>query len=174
MLGAAILLAMAAPADGLPPHAGTPVASFCHMGECHWFAELGRQTLRETRRERLIRIELIGGNSVSAPGEDYEASWGPEANVTWDREPHSEWVFCSRRLPAVIGEGEGGRYIADILNFREPVPRHLEPTQRLYVHVCHGPQGEDFADFAAHFRYRVPPLTELDLGSPAEIFDHLH
>jgi len=173
MLGAAFLLALAAPSDGLPPHAGTPTTAFCHMGECRWFAEIGRQTLRETRAGRLIRIDLVDGTSVSAPGEEYEASWGPDASVVWDRQPHAEWVFCSRRLPAAIGEDENGRFYAEIFNFREVVPRNLEPSRRLYVYACHGPAADEIEDFAAHFRYRVPPVTELELARPEDIFDHL-
>jgi hypothetical protein len=46
------------------------------MGECSWFAELGRATVREEKGGRLLRLALLGGTSVSDEGEEYEDPGG--------------------------------------------------------------------------------------------------
>lgn len=166
------LAAAAAPRDGLPAGAREPMTDRCHMGECGWFAEIGRDTVRETEAGRLIRMRLYGGRSAVDEGEDYEASWGPDARVEWNAEPHQVWIFCSTRLPAVMVRTGAGLQ-ADVLNFVDGTPPVLESARRLYVYACHGREGDEIENFAAHFGYRAPPVEELALARPEDIFDRL-
>ena len=176
MLGTVLILALAAiaaPRDGLPAGALEPMTDRCHMGECGWFAELDRETVRETEAGRLIRMRLYGGRSAVDQGEDYEESWGPNAGVEWNAQPHEAWIFCSTRLPAVMIGTEAGLQ-ADVLNFIDGTPPVLESARRLYVYSCHGPRSDDFEDFNARFGYREPPpIEELELARPEDIFDRL-
>ena len=175
MLVPALILALAAaasPRDGLPPGVQEPMTDRCHMGECGWFAEQSRETLRETAAGRLIRMRLYGGRSSVAQGEDYAESWGPNARVEWDRDPHEVWIFCSTRLPAVMIRIESGVQ-ADVLNFVDGTPPVQESARRVYVYACHGREGDEIANFAERFGYQVPPVEELDLARPEDIFDRL-
>jgi hypothetical protein len=160
-----IALAAAAPRDGLPPGAGEPVAGRCHMGECEWFAELERETVREAGAGRLIRVRLAAGRSSVNDGEEYSRSWGPDARVVWEAEPYDNWLFCSERLPAVIGRGRDG-YVGDLLDLAGATPAPLQTARRLYAHVCEG--SEDIADPG---RYATPRSAGVELDRPEDIFD---
>lgn len=168
MLAAALLIALAAPSDGLPPAARDPFASLCHMGECVWFAELSRETMRETIDGRLLRLELLGGESAAAPGEEYDRAWGPEARVAWSEERFTVWLFCSPRLPAAIWPGPDGAATAELLNFPGASPANQASSRSLYAHVCHGGEFD-----AERLGYRVPPAGEIDIADPRDIFDRL-
>jgi hypothetical protein len=172
LAAAALLLAMMAPRDGLPPGAGVPKTGRCHMGECSWFAELNRETVREAAGGRLLRLSLIGGSSSSGEGEDYEASYGPQATVDWDRAAHDVWVFCSPRLPTVMTRSQGGRIQATVLNFVDWSPPVHESDRNVYVHACHGEAGEGFAE---RHGYRAPAEgeEEFELSRPEEIFERV-
>lgn len=164
-----IALAAAAPRDGLPPGAGEPRTGRCHMGECSWFSELRRETVRETGDGRLLRLELVGGISASGEGEDYAESWGPNARVEWDDEPHEVWIFCAPRLPTVMIRTDDGIQ-ADVLDFVNGSPPVHESARRLFVHACHGEETEDFAE---RYGYLAPVVEELALARPEDVFDHL-
>jgi hypothetical protein len=175
LLVPALILALAAaasPRSGLPAGVQEPMTDRCHMGECGWFAELDRETVRETAAGRLIRMRLYGGRSAVAEGEDYSESWGPNARVEWDGEPHQVWIFCSTRLPAVMIGTESGLQ-ADVLNFVDGTPPVQESSRRVYVYACHGREGDEIENFAEHFHYQVPPVEELELARPEDIFDRL-
>lgn len=170
MLAAALLIALAAPRDGLPPGAGEPMTGRCHMGECSWFAELNRETIREEKGARLLRLALVGGSSTSGEDEDYEGSWGPDARVDWDRAPHDVWILCSPRLPAVMVRTGDGSLQADVFNFVEGTPPVHETSRRIYVHACHGEESEDMVE---RHGYAAPEIEEIDLARPEDIFDRL-
>jgi hypothetical protein len=170
LAAAALLLALAAPRDGLPPGAGEPKTGRCHMGECSWFAEVNRETIRETSAGRLLRLAVLGGTSSSGEGEDYEDSYGPDAAVDWDRAPHDVWVFCSPRLPAVMVRTPAGAIQADVLDFVGGTPPVLESSRNLYVHACHGEESEDMVE---RHGYAAPQIEELELARPEDIFDRL-
>ncbi|HEX8217057.1 MAG TPA: hypothetical protein VF577_06300 [Allosphingosinicella sp.] len=156
---AALLLALAAaPRDGLPPGAAEPVAGRCHMGECEWFAELERETVRRSRATRLVRLRLIAGRSSVREGEDYSESWGSSARVEWQAEPYDSWIFCSRDTPAVVSR-VGNGYVADPLS--GPVPAPLQTAARLYIHACGREPGTNSSD--------AEP-AEIELARPEDMF----
>lgn len=157
---AALLLALAAvPRDGLPPGAAEPVAGRCHMGECEWFAEVERETVRRTRAERLVRLRLLAGRSSVRDGEDYSESWGPNARVEWQAVPYDSWIFCSPETPAVVSR-VGTGYVADPLS--GPVSAPLEMSARLYVHICGSEPGTASGDAES---------AAIELARPGDMFD---
>jgi len=168
LAAAALLIALAAPRDGLSPAAGDPFAARCHMGDCVWFAELRRRIARETPEGRLLRVELLAGVSSVPAGEDYDRAWGPDARVDWNPDPLSLWLFCSPRLPAIIWPGAEGEATAELLNFPGASPPNQASSRSVYAHVCHGGAFD-----AERLGYRVPPTEELELPRPEAIFARL-
>ena len=165
-----LLLALAAAQD---PVAAEPLAGRCHMGECSWSRELGRETVRETPDGRLLRLRLLGGGSVMTEEGDYESAYDERRRIEWNDEPHEVFVFCSTRLPAVLFEIDGGLQV-DVLDFVEGNPGYLESSSNLYIATCHGRAALEETDFAARHGYRSPPpVRELELPRPEEIFDRL-
>ena len=94
--------------------------------------------------------------------------------ISWNRQPHQVFIFCSRQLPATILPDEG-RLQVDILDFVGGPSPPMESSAALYVRTCH--PGEDWtADgFAARHGYRAQDEErELNLTRPEDIFNYAH
>ena len=143
------------------PAAGTPHVGRCHGDECSWFRIQSKAMVREEASGILYRLSVLGG---SAPD-------GEDAAVRWDRQPHDVFVFCARRLPAVILPVDG-RLQVDVLDFAAGPSGIYETSANLYVDTCH--PGEDWASdgFAGRHGYGPQdPDREVNLDRPEDIID---
>ena len=181
MLAAASALAGCAPAvtgasagrDTTNPITAGPVAGRCYPGGCSWFDIRSFEVVRETERAALIKINTREGGSEHAMSADAPRS-SRGVRIEWG--PYEEaYVFCSREMPAIMGQLENGSYEAQELDLiNGGVPEEFMATQ--YGHVCH-PDGEMSGDGAAErLGYRSVRDREdrtFTLASPEAIFDRL-
>lgn len=157
-----------ADANRLADNAAAPVSAppqmgRCHDDECAWFRTESRSVVRREASGILYRLSVLGG---TAPDEE-------NAQVRWARAPHEVFVFCSRRLPAVILPDNGVLQV-DVLDFVTGPTGPYESSANLYVDICH--PGEDWASegFAQRHGYQVQdPEREIRLTRPDNIFGAL-
>jgi hypothetical protein len=96
--------------------------------------------------------------------------WGPYRN--------DAYVFCSSRLPAVIGRAEtGGGWEAYRLDLISP-PGASQSVTNLYNHVCNNGVDMEAEGAAERLGYRSVQADEdgdflIPLASPEAIFEHL-
>ena len=146
-----------------PAPAPAPQLNSCHGGDCSWSITRSQTVVRQDMRGTLYRLTLLGG---SAPEGSHR--------ISWNREPHELFIFCSRQLPATILPDEGHLQV-DILDFVDGPSPPLESSASLYVRTCH--PGEDWtADgFAARHGYRAQDeQREINLARPEDIFNYAH
>ena len=154
-------LAGAASAAGLAPPAASPALNSCHGGECSWSITRSRTIVRQDARGVLYRLSLLGGSAREGSN-----------RIRWNRGPHEAFIFCSRRLPAVILAVDGSWQV-DVLDFVNGPPPVLESSFSLYVRTCH--PGADWAadGFARRFGYSaLNEDAEINLSRPEDIFNY--
>lgn len=156
-------------ANGVP----VPQLRRCYMEECSWSVEKGRTTVKENANGSLIRLSLLGGTSHHTRTADYPGRYTATEKIAWNRSGHEVYVFCSKRLPAVVMKTAGG-WQADVLDFVNGPPGVLESSASLYVSVCHGANAH-WSDSGFAKRYGYSSLTEaqqdVTVGKPEDIFD---
>jgi hypothetical protein len=126
----------------------------------------------------LVRLSLLGGTSNNSDGDP------AQARIRWNVRPHDVFVFCSKRLPAVMmrmdaapapaGAGEDRSfpsYQVDVLDFVNGIPGALESSANLFARTCY--PGDDWTspDFAR--RNGLPGFEdepEVTIESPGDIF----
>jgi hypothetical protein len=149
-----------------------PEIGNCHMGECSWskievYAAAGKSSLGS-----LFRLELLGGVSEHESVDEYPTSYSPAIKIKWDEHPHTVYVFCSERLPAVLMKTDGTTQV-DVLDFTDPtgVPDVLTSSANLYSQTCHMNSAEwTKPDFATRFGYSSPSqYADLSLSNPTDI-----
>ena len=139
----------------------TPHVGRCHGDECSWFRTESKAVVREAASGILYRLSVLGGTAADEEN----------AAVRWDRRPHDVFVFCSRRLPAVILPVDGALQV-DVLDFVTGPSGPYETSANLYVDTCH--PGEDWASdgFAGRHGYSAQDADrEVSLSRPEGIFD---
>ncbi len=149
--------------------ANTWLAS-CGRLLCSWKALQERTVVRSGPEGILYRLSLLPGVS-SHPGGDYPDR-AQDARIAWESAPQEVFVFCSRRLPAVIYRQE--EFLAvDVLDFVEGPRRSDYASANHYSRICHGGADWSDSDFAERSGYRrrdLPPFIDLD--RPEEIFEN--
>ena len=181
MLAAASALAGCAPAvmgasaarDTSNPITAGPVAGRCYPGGCSWFDIRNFEMVRETERAALIKIYTREGGSDHAMSADAPQS-SRGVRIQWG--PYDEaYVFCSRELPAVLGQTRNGNYEVQLLGLiNGGVPEEFMATQ--YGHVCHpdgGMQGDGAAERLGYRPLENGEIRIFALRSPEAIFDRL-
>lgn len=157
-----------APAAAASPASGAAELNGCRMETCSWSITRSRDLVRRAAAGSLYRLSLLGGTSEH-PDENYpESSAG--VRIEWNAAPHEVFVFCARRLPAVIMATDG-RLQVDVLDFVNGPVGALESSAGLYARVCH--PGDDWASegFAARFGYEArADEAEIDIARPEDIF----
>jgi hypothetical protein len=156
----------AAPAPA--PAAGTAEIGRCHMDECSWSIIESRTPVRSDAAGSLYLLSVLGGTSTH-PGGDYPDD-SRHVRIVWNAAPHEVFVFCSRRLPAVILP-DRGRLQVDALDFVTGPFGYQEGSASLYVRICH--PGDDWASngFAARFGYQArEEAPDISLERPEDIF----
>ena len=160
---------------------GTPEIGRCHMGTCSWSITKAQTVIRASADGRLIRLSLLGGEFPmdEMVAMDLHRSLNREPHITWDKQPHTVYIFCSTRLPTVlipIGPDDAhptGSLYAVALDFTKFVPGAQESSANLYARTCfpHDPDwtAEGFA--ARHSLPSVDPFPpDLSLNTPEDIF----
>jgi hypothetical protein len=145
----------------VPQPAAHPALNSCHGGECSWSITRSRTVVRQDARGILYRLSLLGGSAREGSN-----------RIRWNRQPHEAFIFCSRRLPAVILAVDGGWQV-DVLDFVSGPPPVLESSFSLYVRTCH--PGADWAadGFARRFGYTAREESpEISLSRPEDIFNY--
>ena len=151
------LIAAGAPASAQP--AQPPQLNSCHGGQCSWSLTRSRAMVRQDAAGALYRLSLLGGSAPEG-----------KRRIRWNRAAHEVFIFCSRRLPAVILP-DAGRFQVDLLDFVAGPPPYQESSASLYVRTCQA--GEDWSadGFAARHFYRAQDAErEIVLSRPEDIF----
>jgi hypothetical protein len=158
---ATLELFAASGAAAFAPPAPAPQLNSCHGGECSWSITRGRTVVRQDARGILYRLTLLGGSAREG-----------SHRIVWNRQPHEAYVFCSRRLPAVLLAVDGAWQV-DVLDFVNGPPPVLESSAASYVRTCH--PGADWAadGFAARIGYTAhDDQPDINLSRPADIFNY--
>lgn len=103
----------------------------CYMDSCSWSKELSRDFVGASANGVLYKLVLVGGTS-NHPNGQYQM----KRRIIWNKEPHIVFVFCSKKFPATLIEGEPKMQV-DFLSIGEGVPGALESSLSLYMFVCH-------------------------------------
>lgn len=154
------------------PITSGPQIGRCYSGGCSWFDIRSFNVVRETSDGALIRIAMREGGSESGEGPHPESSRG--VDIKWDEETSNQYVFCSRRLPAIISQAEEGSYEARRLDLVEwSVP--TEFITNVYAHVCHSGDNILAEGATARAGYRAVAGEEqvIALSTPEAIFQHI-
>lgn len=169
-------IAAPASAQARRKHEAEPEVGRCHGDSCSWSIVHGRSVVAQQGGEVLLRLLLLGGTSANTEGDPQKA------RIRWHTARHEVYVFCSKRLPAVImksepppGGAKGGPalppYQVDVLDFANGVPGGLESSANLFARTCY--PGDDWTspDFARRNglpAFQDPP--EAMIRNPEEIF----
>ena len=164
--------AQSASAAGANPITSGPQIGRCYSDGCTWFDIQSFEMIRETEDGALIRLTMREGGSRSGSGPHPENARG--VDIEWEGYTSSEYVFCSKKLPAMISSEDGGAAEATVLDLLQwGVP--TEVITNIYAHVCHN--GERILDEGmaqrAGYRSMEGQDREISLPSPVAIFDHL-
>jgi hypothetical protein len=154
-------LVTAGSAVAFAPLAPGPQLNSCHGGECSWSITRDQAVVRQNARGILYRLTLLGGSAREG-----------SHRIRWNRALHEAYIFCSRRLPAVILAVDGGWQV-DVLDFVNGPPPVLESSASLYVRTCHPGADRDADGFAARFGYTAHEDTpDINLARPEDIFNY--
>jgi hypothetical protein len=161
------------------PKAVEPELGRCHMELCSWSLTKGRVVVRRNVAGMLIRLSLLGGTSRNNTDGDYH-----NAHIHWNAKPHTVYVFCSKRLPAVLMKSDvppaaikasGGYHFppfqVDVLDFVNGIPGGLESSANLFVRTCY--PNDDWTSDSFARRNGLPAfdeLPEVTINSPEDIF----
>lgn len=130
MIVAIALAAAAAPLSAAPVR-----LVYCHMGECSWSREVSNQPVRTTRGGTLRKYVEFSGMSVHP--DDYPVGWSPSVRIKWDKKPDVDYVFCSRRQPALAFRndkpGPGIAHALDLFN----LAGYNTASAVTYLRACH-------------------------------------
>lgn len=140
-----------------------PELGRCHMEECSWSLTKSRTVVRREVTGTLLRLSLLGGTSSNVNDDE-------NAPIRWNAKSHTVYVFCSRRLPAVIMKTDAG-FQVDVLDFVNGIPGALESSANLYARTC-SPNADWNSDGFAE-RYGLPAvddLSDVTINRPDEIF----
>lgn len=116
----------------------------CYMGECTYSQKLNQQVIGAGINGKLIKLKLRGGTSSSSG-----------SAISWEKNFHVVYVYCSISLPSVITKFEGNWQV-DVLDFIGGVPGILESSERLYGSTCHK-NDEKYPNDAAALGYLPIP-----------------
>jgi len=152
------LIATGSAAAFAPP---APQLNSCHGGDCSWSITRGQTVVRQDARGTLYRLTLLGGSAREG-----------SRRISWNRAPHEAYIFCSRRLPAVLLAVDGAWQV-DVLDFVNGPPPVLESSAALYVRTCHPGADWEADGFAARFGYAArDEEPDIHLTRPEEIFNY--
>jgi hypothetical protein len=138
----------------------------CHMGECSWTKTLSTASVAKGKTGELIKMDVLGGSSREG-----------SRNIEWNAAPHSVYLYCSKRLPAVM-MGDGGKYQVNVLPLGSDLPSILESSAELYFRGCHNEHNIriDMVQLARKYRYAVPDdagnQIPAQLNSPQDILQY--
>jgi hypothetical protein len=111
-----------------------PTLISCRQGECIWSRPVSNKVVRSPPAGTLRRLVFVRGASLHR--DDPPSRYNPAVHILWERRPSTDYVFCSRRQPALAFAGSGG-WIAHALD-----PFNLGGYNRasalIYLRACHG------------------------------------
>ncbi|AEG50225.1 hypothetical protein Sphch_2578 [Sphingobium chlorophenolicum L-1] len=144
------------------------IESSCHMGLCTYF--------------KLVSSKMVGGSvegdlyaATTWDGETYDGNdAGYDPILKWSIQPQTKYIFCSRRLPAVMYSIPEGGFSFSTLDFVAGVPHVQAGELILYQNICNEGKtiGEQEEAVAAGYEALEDKLDNLPehLNSPSDIF----
>lgn len=130
----------------------------CKADSCSVSREVSRETVAVGTDGEIIKLTILGGES------DAEGS-----AMTWNDAPHTVFVFCSVKLPAVALKTDEGWQV-DALDF-EFLPGVLYASASLYGQACH-PEDTKFPATSAVYGYGALPesVGDIEISDPKDLF----
>jgi hypothetical protein len=152
IVSAALLIALSSVAAASEAQIGR-----CHQDVCSWRKQLSRELIGSSTGGALFRVTYLGGSGPDG---------GRRTAITWNRKPHDVFVFCSKKLPAVM-LNDGGSLQVDALELSPSgsVPPVQYSAASVYLAVCHNTPGDDPQVAAKRFKYNLS-APELDALTP--------
>ena len=119
----------------------------CQRDVCSWRKQLARDLIGSSPGGALFRVTLLGGSAPDGRG---------KPSIKWNRKPHDVYVFCSKKLPAVMIQVDGSLQV-DALGISpdEYPPPVLYTSASIYMEVCHNTPDQDLNVLAKRFGYAV-------------------
>ncbi len=119
----------------------------CQRDVCSWRKQLARDLVGSSSAGALFRVTLLGGSAPDRRG---------KPSIKWNRKPHDVYVFCSKKLPAVMMQVDGSLQV-DALGISpdEYPPPVLYTSASIYMEVCHNTPDQDLNVLAKRFGYAV-------------------
>jgi len=145
--------------------AAEPQVGRCHMDKCSWRKQVSRELMGSSPVGALHRVTLLGGEARDRLGKPV---------IKWNRKPHDVFVFCSKKLPAVMMRIEDGLQIdALAISPDEDLPPVYDTAVSIYLEVCHNAADSDVHQIARQFGYAVSSEDVDALGqrikTPADV-----
>lgn len=164
----------AEPAKPAPVATADPDLGRCYGDSCSWSLTQSSTIVKQQAGDTLIRLTLLGGSSPNDSDGDPKTT-----HISWNAAPHDVYVFCSKRLPAVIMKSDPQPelkqarrgYQVDILDFVNGIPGGLESSANLFIRACYPKQDWADPDFAK--RNGMPAFDEepqVTISAPEDIF----
>ncbi len=124
-----------------------PQVGSCQRDVCSWRKQLARDLVGASSTGALFRVTFLGGSAPDRRG---------KPSIKWNREPHDVYVFCSKKVPAVMIEVDGSLQV-DALGISpdEYPPPVLYTSASIYMEVCHNTPDQDLNVLAKRFGYAV-------------------
>ncbi len=147
--------------------AGDLILGRCHMDSCSWSKTMSKEEIASDERGRLIMLKLLGGSSQNNDNQK-------KPKIKWNKSPHNIYIFCSKKLPAVMMES-GGELQVDVLDFWQGIPSAYESSANLYRETCHLGSG-NLSDegLAKKFKYSPLSVSDITISKPSEIFNYIN
>jgi hypothetical protein len=141
----------------------------CHMDACSWMRPGVPEIVHSGASGTLKKLKMTSGSSMHPNG-----SYDKRAPIEWDA-PHDEYVFCSKRHPAVIFSSEG-KWLAHLLapGYPDGVYGYNESDYVQYFKICHKlvwsyTKDASVAEKLGYPRYLVKSVDQIKLVKPEDI-----
>jgi uncharacterized protein len=156
-----------------------PQLNYCHMDECGWFVIRDVKHLAKNRAGELLELKVIDGSSehyLSDSGQSgYPDAFDESIPIDWAAEPSITHVFCSKILPAVLYQKEGGGVEVAPLDFGgQGIFGYNSSAAGLYVYTCQHLDPSAYAADGFGAKYGIRPLPEdlkIEISRVSEILD---
>lgn len=156
-----------------------PQLNYCHMDVCSWFVVRGKKKIAHSIEGDLFEVRGIDGESIhyansddSADYDEYPDRFSEEIPISWSAKESVDYVFCSKVLPAIIGDIDG-KLTASPLDFGgEGIAGYQSSAAGYYTYVCNGLEPSSYSadGFAAKFGFKpLPPNLEINIERPIDI-----
>jgi hypothetical protein len=147
------------------------------MMECTWSKPVSNVAIRSTPAGTLRKVVARYGTSVHR--DDYPSRYSPSTRIRWEKAPNVDYVFCSRRQPALAfrgtppGMGTRQDWTAHALDLFN-LAGYNTASAVIYLRACHGVDlyRDDIDKALRSLGYRPGTRSEqVYISGPEQLFN---